>query len=178
MAINPPKELFDPIKCLSSNDIECDTAKLADTLCDMIEKLDYTYNLALNIYDLDSKLSILTSRVNVLEDEMAEAKQHITNLLNRMSDLETIVSNISFDNVYQQINNVSEEVMANTLRINSLTTRVDSIEGAIFDWATDKTTKIPRGTINLYTGSSSSPSETSNYIKSHSGVSNYDIYGA
>lgn len=49
--------------------------------------------------------------------------------------------------------------------------RVGSIEDAIYNWPADKTTKIPRGNINIFSGEFGGP----NYIRTRSGTPDNDL---
>lgn len=90
-------------------------------------------NLSGDITNVDNRVTALTQRVTTLENKILEQNQKIAQL--------------------------TEIIGALNLALQALTNRVGDIEGAIYNWANDKTTKIPRGTINITSGG-----PTSNWI--------------
>lgn len=89
-----------------------------------------------------------------LDDALGSLGDRITNLSNRVDALEQRVNNLSnslteqiarIDNLYNLMTQVNN-------RIDALINRISDIESAIYNWANDKTTKIPRGTINITSG--------------------------
>jgi len=92
------------------------------------------------MFNLDSALSALSgdidninTRISTLEDRVASINNNLTAQTTRINQLFEITT---------QLNNV----------ITALTARVAAIENAIYNWESDKTTKIPRGTINVTSG--------------------------
>lgn len=79
-----------------------------------------------NIGYVNDLVTALTSRVTTLENKILEQNQKIAQL--------------------------NEIAGALSLALQALTDRVSAVEGAIYDWDTDKTTKIPRGNINITSG--------------------------
>ena len=79
-----------------------------------------------DIGDLNDLIVALTRRVSVLENKILEQNQKIAQL--------------------------TETVGALNLALQALTNRVSDIEGAIYNWDTDKVTKIPRANINVTSG--------------------------
>lgn len=83
---------------------------------------------------IKNNLALLTQRVANLEERMTAAEQNIQNLLQRMATAESNISNLQG--------------------------RVSNIEGAIYNWASDKSTPITRGNINVYGDSSNTNNHT------------------
>lgn len=78
----------------------------------------------------------------------------ITNTNTRIDNLESRVNTINnnLTTQTQRINQLFELVSQLNTALQNLTNRVSDIEGAIYNWSNDKTTKIPRGTINITSG--------------------------
>lgn len=70
-----------------------------------------------------------------------------------------------------QINNLDKKITQVANDLANLGNRVSQIENAIYNWTNDKTTKIPRGNINIYSGATNS----SKGIFTHSGNANDDL---
>lgn len=101
------------------------------------------YNVATGqyeVFDLTGALSGLGGRIDDLETQITNLGVRVTNLESRVNNLQT------------QINEINEY-------ISGLNARLTAIENAIYNWAGDKNTKIPRGTINITSGG-----PTSNWI--------------
>lgn len=90
-------------------------------------------DLSGDITNVNNRVTALTQRVTTLENKILEQNQKIAQLTEIISALNTA--------------------------LQALTNRVGDIEGAIYNWDNDKTTKIPRGTINITSGG-----PTSNWI--------------
>lgn len=89
-----------------------------------------------------------------LDDALGSLGDRITNLSNRVDALEQRVNNLSNSLTEQiaRIDNLYELMTQVNNRIDALINRISDIESAIYNWANDKTTKIPRGTINITSG--------------------------
>ncbi len=89
-----------------------------------------------------------------LEDALGSLGDRITNLSNRVDALEQRVNNLNTSLTEQiaRIDNLYELMTQVNNRIDALINRISDIESAIYNWANDKTTKIPRGTINITSG--------------------------
>lgn len=89
-----------------------------------------------------------------LNDAIDTINQAITNTNNRIANLENRVTAIEGDmsNLRRAVNELTELVA-------TFNNRLSDIENAIYNWTSDKTTKIPRGTINITSGG-----PTSNWI--------------
>lgn len=92
------------------------------------------------MFDLDGALAALggniddlLARINALDNRVTTLNNNLTTQTTRINQLFEITT---------QINNA----------ISALADRVAAIESAIYNWADDKTTKIPRGTINITSG--------------------------
>lgn len=110
-------------------------------------------NLQADVASLRNDLTLLTKRVTNLETRMTTAETNINNLLQRMSTAEA--------------------------NINNLLSRVSAIEGAIYNWSGDKSTPIPRASINIYGDPTNSNSHAKGII-GHNPNTNVsgDIYAA
>ena len=89
----------------------------------------------------------LAGALGDLSGDITNTNTRIDNLENRVT---TINNNLTTQT--QRINQLFELVTQLTNALQALTQRVTDIEGAIYDWGNDKTTKIPRGTINITSG--------------------------
>lgn len=75
-------------------------------------------------------------------------------LLQRIIALENRVTTINNNLITQtaRINNLYEIATQLDNKITALSNRISDIENAIYNWGNDKTTKIPRATINVTSG--------------------------
>ena len=87
------------------------------------------------------------------------------NLNNALDSINTAIAdtNIRIDNLTNRVAAIENEVSTLSRAVNELTelvatfnNRLTDIENAIYNWADDKNTKIPRGTINITSGGPSS----------------------
>ena len=101
------------------------------------------YNAATQQYEMFDLAGALGS----LSGDIANTNTRIDNLDGRVT---TINNNLTAQT--QRINQLFELVTQLTNALQALTQRVTDIEGAIYNWSNDKTTKIPRGTINITSG--------------------------
>lgn len=108
------------------------------------------YNATTQQYEMFN----LAGALSDLSDDISDLNTRIDNLDGRVT---TINNNLTSQT--QRINQLFELVSQLTSALQALTQRVTDIEGAIYNWANDKTTKIPRGTINITSGG-----PTSNWI--------------
>lgn len=98
------------------------------------------YNAATQKYEmfnLDTALGNVDSRITNLQTQINDLRDDI-------SDLNTLINNLR-----NAINSLTETV-------GSFNIRLQDIENAIYNWSNDKTTKIPRGTINITSGGAQS----------------------
>lgn len=86
-----------------------------------------------------------------LNDAIDTINQAITNTNNRITNLEGRVTTIEGD-----ISNLRRAVNELTELVGTFNNRLTDIENAIYNWSSDKTTKIPRGTINITSGGANS----------------------
>lgn len=89
-----------------------------------------------------------------LNDAIDDINTSIANTNNRITNLENRVTAIEGD-----ISNLRRAVNELTELVGTFNNRLTDIENAIYNWTSDKTTKIPRGTINITSGG-----PTSNWI--------------
>ena len=101
------------------------------------------YNATTQQYEMFN----LTGALSDLSGDITNTNTRIDNLDGRVT---TINNNLTAQT--QRINQVFELVTQLTNALQALTQRVTDIESAIYNWGNDKTTKIPRGTINITSG--------------------------
>lgn len=101
------------------------------------------FNGATNQYEMFN----LTEALNDLSDADDSLLQRIIALENRVTAINnTLTQQIA------RINNLYEITTQLDNKITALASRVTDIENAIYNWGNDKTTKIPRATINVTSG--------------------------
>lgn len=89
-----------------------------------------------------------------LAGALGDINTSIGNTNTRIDNLETRVNQIN-NTLTQQIQRINQLFeLCNQLdnKITAVSNRISDIENAIYNWANDKTTKIPRGTINITSG--------------------------
>lgn len=101
------------------------------------------FNSTTNQYEMFN----LNNALDSLSDRIDATNTRIDNLV---SDLTTVSNNLITQT--QRINQLFELYAQLGDRIDALAARISDIENAIYNWANDKTTKIPRGTINITSG--------------------------
>lgn len=101
------------------------------------------FNSTTNQYEMFN----LNNALDSLSDRIDATNARIDNLV---SDLTTVSNNLITQT--QRINQLFELYAQLGDRIDALAARISDIENAIYNWASDKTTKIPRGTINITSG--------------------------
>lgn len=92
------------------------------------------------MFNLNTALTNLQNQINAITGDYSSLVQRVTNLEGQIT-----VQN-------QKIQALTELVAQYQQAVTALTSRVSAIEGAIYNWANDKTTKIPRGNINVTSG--------------------------
>lgn len=100
-------------------------------------------------YDLVGEIGHLQDQIDVINQDLADFHE-------------------DFNNFQTQVQNQFTKV--NT-QINSLGDRLSAIEGAIYNWAKDKNTKIARGNINITSGDT----DSNKGIFTHDGQANDDL---
>lgn len=98
------------------------------------------FDLAGALAALGGDLSALVARIVALEGRTTTLEGKILEQNQKISQLTELVAQ------YQQ----AVENLTNT--VNTISGKVSDIEGAIYNWASDKSTKIPRGNINVTSG--------------------------
>lgn len=87
------------------------------------------------------------------------------NLNDAIDDINTSIANtnIRIDNLEDRVTVIESDISNLRRAVNELTelvatfnNRLTDIENAIYNWSSDKTTKIPRGTINITSGGANS----------------------
>lgn len=84
-----------------------------------------------------STLNVHQTAITTLQNQIELVTKRVTNLETRMTNVENRLSAVEAD-------------------IADIQQRLSDIEGAIYNWPTDKTTKIARGNVNKYSGTSQS----------------------
>ena len=92
------------------------------------------------MYDLAGNLAAINTRID-------NTNARIDNLSNTVS---SIGNNLASQT--SRINQLFEITTSLQNQINALSDRISAIENAIYNWASDKTTKIARGNINVTSG--------------------------
>ena len=89
-----------------------------------------------------------------LTDALGDLANADDSLLQRIIALEDRVTTINNNLITQtaRINNLFEITTQLNNRITALSNRISDIENAIYNWANDKSTKIPRANINVTSG--------------------------
>lgn len=98
----------------------------------------------------------LVGKIGNLQDQIDDINQDLEDFHEDFNNFQTHVQN-QFTQVNAQINDLGD--------------RISAIENAIYNWANDKTTKIARGNINIYSGDTNS----SKGIFTHDGNANDDL---
>lgn len=104
-------------------------------------------------------------------DRRIDQNKHDIEELNKDLQAYKILVEREFDELRKQVEANRQAIMRNTQNIANLGARVSDIEGAIYNWANDKNTKIPRGNINVFSGAFGGP----NYIRSRDGTPDNDL---
>ena len=79
--------------------------------------------------------------------------------------------NNKLDNHETRITNIETKLTQIEQQITQLGNRISQIENAIYNWTNDKSTKIPRGNINIFSGDWGG----ANYIRSRDGTPDNDL---
>ena len=79
--------------------------------------------------------------------------------------------NNKLDNHETRITNIENKLTQIEQQITQLGNRISQIENAIYNWTNDKSTKIPRGNINVFSGDWGG----ANYIRSRDGTPDNDL---
>ena len=89
-----------------------------------------------------------------LAGALADINTAIANTNTRIDNLDARVTQINNTLTQQiaRINNLYELCTQLDNKITAISNRVSSIENAIYNWGNDKSTKIPRATINVTSG--------------------------
>lgn len=124
----------------------------------------YMWNSITNLfepYDLkgfvnvtNQTLELHRSKINNLEQTVVSIQNTLELVLKRLTNLETRMTNVE-----NRLTVVEGDV-------SNLKQRVSAIENAIYNWSNDKTTKIARGNINVFAGTTQSVNK-SRYILTH-----------
>lgn len=101
------------------------------------------YNATTERYEMFN----LNDAIDTINTAINNTNLRIDNLENRVTTIEGDISNLR-----RAVNELTELVA-------TFNNRLSDIENAIYNWTSDKTTKIPRGTINITSGG-----PTSNWI--------------
>lgn len=105
----------------------------------------HTYPLQSTVNTINSRLSSLEGRATSLEQRMSNAEAGITSNTARISTAESNITALG-----NRVTNLEDRMTAAETAITNIQSRLSAIESAIYNWSNDKTTKIPRGNINVY----------------------------
>lgn len=92
------------------------------------------------LYNVVGEVSRLDGRIDAVDARCDSLQNQITNINTTLADHN------------RRINQLNENLAALKKTVEALAERVAAIEDAIYNWANDKTTKIPRATINVTSG--------------------------
>lgn len=125
------------------------------------------YDLKTFVDQTNQTLELHESKITNLEQTVISIQNTLELVLKRLNNLETRMTNVE---------NRLTKVEAD---LSNLTKRVTDIENAIYNWGSDKTTKIARGNINVYGGTTQSVAKN-RYIVTHDPNTNAvgDVYFA
>lgn len=98
------------------------------------------YNATTERYEMFN----LNDAIDAINTSIANTNLRIDNLEDRVTTIEGDISNLR-----RAVNELTELVA-------TFNNRLSDIENAIYNWSSDKTTKIPRGTINITSGGAQS----------------------
>lgn len=137
----------------------------------------YMWNGITNLFepwDLKTFAKVTNQTLEYHEGAINNLNAAVTNIQNT---LELVLKRLT--NLENRMTNVENRLTVVEADLTALKKRVSDIEGAIYNWPADKTTKIARGTINCYGGTSQSVN-TSRGIYTHSPSTNVvgDVYFA
>lgn len=108
------------------------------------------YNATTQQYEMFN----LTNALQNLQDQIDAKGGDITALTQRVTTLENKIleQNQKIAQLTELVGQYKQAVDALTVTVNAINGRLSDIEGAIYNWSSDKTTKIPRGNINVTSG--------------------------
>lgn len=124
----------------------------------------YMWNGITNLFEPWDLKTFATNTNNTLAT-------HEANITNLQADVNAINNTLQIHakrltNLETRMTNAENRITALEADVADLQQRVGAIEGAIYNWSSDKTTKIARGNINLMGGTSTAP-DTSKGIFTH-----------
>lgn len=92
------------------------------------------------LFNLEAALTTINTRIDNLEEVVEGIAGQITAI------------NTTLNEHTNQINSLTQQITTINETLASLAARLQAIENAIYNWSTDKATKIPRGNINITSG--------------------------
>lgn len=106
------------------------------------------------VYDTASK----TYKMFNLKGALADVNKRIDDLSTKIDNFDGDITNLTVELNKQtgRINQLFELVASLSARVDGIEQRLSNIENAIYNWGSDKTTKIPRGNINVTSGGATS----------------------
>lgn len=111
------------------------------------------------MFNLTNALNNLGNRIDQTNARIDALDARVTTINNKLTEQTARINNL-FE-ITTQLDN----------KITALSNRISDIENAIYNWANDKSTKIPRGTINITSGGPTS----NNIIQSRAKNQNNDL---
>lgn len=146
------------------------TQAIADGMVYMwngIKNLFKPYDLKAFISETNATLAAHTSAITTLQGDVTTLKTQVAALTTRVTNLENRMTTAE-----NNINNLLQRMTTAENNINNILSRLSAIEGAIYNWNGDKTTKIPRASINIYGDPNATGTSQSTSILSHSPSTN------
>lgn len=113
------------------------------------------------IDNTNTRIDGIASQIVTINSTLGTHTRQISNLFQITSDLQATVTTLSNDvaALKTRVTSLESGLAALTTTVNNLSNtvsalgnRLSAIEGAIYNWANDKNTKIPRGNINVTSG--------------------------
>lgn len=110
------------------------------------------FDLAKALADINASIANTNARIDALDAKVTQINNTLTQQIARINNLFELCSQLD-------------------KKIDAVSSRVSDIENAIYNWGSDKTTKIPRATINVTSGGP----ESDNIIQCRAKNQNNDL---
>lgn len=130
----------------------------------LVDGCVYMYNAITGLFEPFE----LKPWMKMVENKLENHEGRITNLEFTVEAIQQTIENIKnrLNNVENRLTQVESRLTRVEADLTALMNRVSAIENAIYNWGNDKTTKIARGQINVYGGTSQTVNK-SRYIATH-----------
>lgn len=149
-------DIADLIKLTGLEDVNVPNPADGSTIIYDVNAGEYvSYDLAGNISRIDADLDSLHAKDEDLQSQIDNSGRDITEVNNRVDQVNEWVSqtNDRIDALANRVSALETNLTTLTNTVNAINSRLTAIENAIWDWGSDKNTKIARGNINIYSGS-------------------------